>query len=134
LGHDEGALSYQVTQSSKGVWHLCHATVPDETIANLVQRMQTLKYASAVQDQTAVFKLIQAIGPASLSEEVRRQLYATGTESEDWTVVLVGQVAVRLDQAHSQEALWSVLVQHMDASRAMARMSAHRQPPADHGA
>jgi hypothetical protein len=83
-----------------------------------------------------VFKLIQAIRPASLGEEVRRQLYATGTESEDWTVALVGpgQVAVRLNRAHSQEALWSVSVQHMDAPRAMARMSAPRQPPADHGA
>jgi hypothetical protein len=49
-------------------------------------------------------------------------------------VALVGQVAVRLDRAHSQEALWSVSVQHMDAPRAMARMSAPRQPPADHGA
>jgi hypothetical protein len=110
------------------------AMLPDETIANLVQRMQTLKYALAVQEQTAVFKLIQASRPASLGEEVRRQLYATGTESEDWTVALVGQVAVRLDRAHSQEALWSVSVQHMDAPRAMARMSAPRQPPADHGA
>jgi hypothetical protein len=27
--------------------------LPDETIANLVQRMQTLKYALAVQEQTA---------------------------------------------------------------------------------
>jgi hypothetical protein len=110
------------------------AMLPDETIANLVQRMQTLKYALAVQEQTAVFKLIQAIRPASLGEEVRRQLYATGTESEDWTVALVGQVAVRLDRAHSQEALWSVSVQHMDAPRAMARMSVSRQPPAAHGA
>jgi hypothetical protein len=110
------------------------AMLPDETIANLVQRMQTLKFALAVQEQTAVFKLIQAIRPASLGEEVRRQLYATGTESEDWTVALVWQVAVRLDRAHSQEALWSVSVQHMDAPRAMARMSAPRQPPADHGA
>jgi hypothetical protein len=59
------------------------AMLPDETIANLVQRMQTLKFALAVQEQTAVFKLIQAIRPASLGEEVRRQLYATGTESED---------------------------------------------------
>jgi hypothetical protein len=107
--------------------------LPDETIANLVQRMQTLKFALAVQEQTAVFKLIQAIRPASLSEEVRRQLYATGTESKDWTVTLVGQVAVRLDRAHSQEALWSVSIQHMDAPRAMARMSAPRQPSADHG-
>jgi hypothetical protein len=96
--------------------------------------MQTLKFALAVQEQTAVFKLIQAIRPASLSEEVRRQLYAIGTESEDWTVALVGQVAVRLDRAHSQEALWSVSVQHMDAPRAMARMSAPCQPSADHGA
>jgi hypothetical protein len=86
------------------------AMLPGETIANLVQRMQTLKVALAVQEQTAVFKLIQTIRPASLGEEVRRQLYATGTESEDWTVALVGQVAVRLDRAHSQEALWSVSV------------------------
>jgi hypothetical protein len=86
------------------------AMLPDETIANLVPRMQTLKFAVAVQEQTAVFKLIQAIRPASLGEEVRRQLYATGAESEDWTVALVGQVAVRLDRAHSQEALWSVSV------------------------
>jgi hypothetical protein len=110
------------------------AMLPDETIVNLVERMQTLKYALAVQEQTAVFKLIQAIRLASLGEEVRRQLYATGTESEDWTVALVGQVAVRIDRAHSQEALWSVSVQHMDAPRAMARMSAPRQPSADHGA
>jgi hypothetical protein len=81
-----------------------------------------------------VFKLIHAIRPASLGEEVRRQLYATGTESDDWTVALVGQVAVRLDRAHSQEAVWSVSVQHMDAPRAMARMSAPCQPPADPGA
>jgi hypothetical protein len=108
------------------------AMLQNETISNLVQRMQTLKFALAVQEQTAVFKLIQAIRPVSLSEKVRRQLYATGTESEDWTVALVGQV--RLDRAHNQEALWSVSVQHMDAPRAMARMSAPRQPPADHGA
>jgi hypothetical protein len=110
------------------------AMLPDETIANLVQRMQTLKFALAVQEQTAMFKLIQAIRPASLGEDVRRQLYATGTESEDWTVALVGQVAVRLDRAYSQEALWSVSVQHMDAPRAMARMSVPRQSFADHGA
>jgi hypothetical protein len=96
------------------------AMLPDVTIANLVQRMQTLKYALAVQEQTAVFKLIQAIRPASLGEEVQRQLYATGTKSEDLTVALVGQVAVRLDRAHSQETLWSVSVKHMDAPRAMA--------------
>jgi hypothetical protein len=110
------------------------AMLSDETIANLVQRMQTLKYALGVQEQTAVFKLIQAIRPASLDEEVQRQLYATSTESDDWTVALVGQVAVRLDRAHSQEALWSVSVQHMDAPRAMARMSAPRQPSAKYGA
>jgi hypothetical protein len=110
------------------------AMVPDETIANLVQCMQTVKFALAVQEQAAVFKIIQAIWPASLGEEVWRQLYATGMESVDWTVALVGQVAVRLDRAHSQETLWSVSVQHLDAPRATARMSAHRQPPADHGA
>jgi hypothetical protein len=108
--------------------------LPDETIANLVQRMQTLKFALAVQEQTAVFKLIQTIRPSSLGEKVWRQLYATSTESEDWTVALVGQIAVRLDRAHSQEALWSISVQHMDAPRAMARMSAPCQPLADHGA
>jgi hypothetical protein len=86
------------------------AMLPDETIANLVQRMQTLKFALAVQEHTAVFKLIQAIRPASLGEEVRRQLYATGMESEDWTVALVEHVVVRLDRANSQEALWSVSV------------------------
>jgi hypothetical protein len=57
--------------------------LPDETVANLVQCMQTLKFALAAQEQTAVFKLIQAIRPALLGEEVRPQLYATGTESED---------------------------------------------------
>jgi hypothetical protein len=106
------------------------AMLPFETIANLVQRMQTLKFALAVQKQTAVFKSIQAIRPASLGEEVRRQLYATGAKSEDWTVALKGQVAVRLDRAHSQEALWSVSVQHMDAPRAMARMAPRQPPPA----
>jgi hypothetical protein len=29
LGHDEGAISYQVTQSSEAVWHICHATKRD---------------------------------------------------------------------------------------------------------
>jgi hypothetical protein len=38
------------------------AMLPDETIANLVQRMQTLKFALAVQEQTAVFKLIRQFG------------------------------------------------------------------------
>jgi hypothetical protein len=104
-----------------------------ETIASLVQRMQSLRHSLNMQEESAVFKLIHAIRPTTLGEEVRRQLYAIGTEIEQWTIALVGKVAVRIDRAHSQESLWVVTVQNMDAPRAMSRTDAPYRPSRDQG-
>ena len=78
-----------------------------ETMASLVQRMQSLRIALDRPEEMSVFKLLAAIRPAELGKEVTRQLHATGVEVEDWTVESVGQIAIRLDRATTQANLWS---------------------------
>ncbi|GAQ87977.1 hypothetical protein KFL_003910030 [Klebsormidium nitens] len=66
----------------------------EETIASLVQRMQSLKHALDRPEEMAVFKLIGAM-PRHLGEEVTRQLNATAMEPEEWTIELYGHMAAQ---------------------------------------
>ena len=105
----------------------------NETVASLVQRMQTLMHALDRPEEMAVFKLIAAIRPTELGKEVHRQLLTTSLETSNWTVELVGQIAIKIDQATTQANLWSATMHAAAPPRPMVRAPTVLAAPSSHG-
>lgn len=106
---------------------------PNETVASLVQRMQTLMHALDRPEEMAVFKLLAAIRPTELGKEVHRQLLTTSMETSNWTVELVGHiVAIKIDQATTHANLWSATMQATAPPRAMVRAPTVLAAPSRH--
>lgn len=106
---------------------------PEETIASLVQRMQALKHALDRPEEMAVFKLLGAM-PRALGDEVTRQLNATAMEPEEWTIELVGRVAIKIDRATTQANLWtSTMVTKAAPPRPASHVTYAQPAPARQG-
>jgi hypothetical protein len=84
---------------------------PNETIASLVQRMQTLKLVLKQSEQAAATRLLAALRPKKLQEEVRRMMISSTDGLDEWTVIQLGEFAIRLDRIASEEALWNATIQ-----------------------
>lgn len=104
-----------------------------ETIASLIQRMQSLVSALDRPEEMSVFKLLAAIRPAELGKEVQRQLHATGVEIENWTVESVGQIAIKSDCAMTQANLWTTTMQGSAPARALVRPQSGYTAPTNQG-
>jgi hypothetical protein len=84
---------------------------PNETIVSLVQRMQTLKLILKQSEQAAATRLLAALRPKKLQEEVRRMMKSATDGLDEWTVSQLGEFAIRLDRIASEEALWNSTIQ-----------------------
>jgi hypothetical protein len=84
---------------------------PNETIASLVQRMQTLKLVLKQSEQAAATRLLAALRHKKLQEEVRRMMISAIDGLDEWTVSQLGEFAIRLDRIASEEALWNSTIQ-----------------------
>jgi hypothetical protein len=84
---------------------------PNETIASLVQRMQTLKLVLKHLEQAAATRLLAALRPKKLQEEVRRMMISVTDGLVEWTVSQLGKFAIRLDRIACEEALWNSTIQ-----------------------
>jgi hypothetical protein len=83
----------------------------NETIASLVQRMQALKLVLKQSEQAAATRLLAALRPKKLQEEVRRMMISATDGLDEWTVSQLGEFAIRLDRIASKEALWNSTIQ-----------------------
>jgi hypothetical protein len=84
---------------------------PNETIASLVQRMQTLKLVFKQSEQAAATRLLAALRLKKLQEEVRRMMIFATDGLDEWTVSQLDEFAIRLDRIASKEALWNSTIQ-----------------------
>jgi hypothetical protein len=83
----------------------------NETIVSLVQRMQTLKLVLKQSEQAPATRLLAALRPKKLQEEVRRMMIPAADGLDKWTVSQLGKFAIRLDRIASKEALWNSTIQ-----------------------
>ena len=88
----------------------------NETMSSAVSRMMSLRRLLKQPEPLAVTRFLQAIRPRKLQDEVRRQLLMTVTDAESWTLQQVGEIAVRLERAHSFESLWTASITRPDAN------------------
>jgi hypothetical protein len=79
---------------------------PGKTIANLSQRMQTLRSLLNQPEHMALFRLLGAYS-RNLHNKVKRQLIASGLDVDKWTVQKVSELAVRIDRTYTEEKLWT---------------------------
>ncbi|GAQ92575.1 hypothetical protein KFL_010590010 [Klebsormidium nitens] len=106
---------------------------PNETVASLVQRTQTLMHALDRPKEMAVFKLIAATRRTELGKEVHRQFLTTSLETSNWTVELVGRIAIKIDQATTQANLWPATMHAAAPSRSMVRAPTVLAAPPSYG-
>ena len=107
------------------------ALKPNETMSSAVSRMMSLCWLLKQPEPLAVTRFLQAIRPRKLQEEVRRQLLMTVTDAESWTLQQVGEIATRLERAHSFESLWTASITRPEASSSGAPSAAPSRPRSD---
>jgi hypothetical protein len=80
---------------------------PDESMADMVSRLQTLKLVLKQPEPASVFKFLDAIRPKSLADKVKDILRVKEMDPNSWTVQDVGDIAIRLGKAQGEETLWT---------------------------
>ena len=79
----------------------------EESMANMVSRLQSLKLVLNQPEPASVFKFLDAVRPKSLSEKVKDILRLKEMDPNSWTVRDVGDIAIRLEKAQGEETLWA---------------------------
>jgi hypothetical protein len=100
-----------------------------ETMSSAIARMMTLCRLLKQPEQMALMLFLQAIQPKRLQEKVCSQLMTLACDAEDWTLQQVGEIAARLEKAHSFESLWMTAVRPERPAPTSAAPAPSQPPP-----